>query len=200
MQVDFLSLDWAANALLISTEGTVKVTGVEGQDEDLLAFTPIAYTPVPGTWSLFFDGSAVKLTAGDEDVTAAAMDEAGQLYLATKGNYSAFSLSAIQGDNNDLFGCTLSSSGLNTTACTFFAFFDGDFARFRQPIDGIGFSFSASTMLVAASSTAEDADPVQFEVIPDERVSNDPELDSFDIESETGDAVVRLYLPVVVCE
>lgn len=199
--IDAIALDWDENALLISTAGTAKVTGIEeGKDEDLLAFTPLATTPTPGTWSLFFDGSAVKLTAGDEDITAAALDEDGQLYLATKGKFSTLSLNAIQGDNNDIFGCTLSSGGLHTTACTFFAFFDGDVARFRRPIDGIGFLASTSTLLVAASNTAEDTDPVQFEVIPDEPVSDDPELDSFDIESETVDAIVRLYLPVVVRE
>lgn len=198
--IDAIALDWDANALLISTAGTAKVPGIEeGKDEDLLAFTPLATTPTPGAWSLFFDGSAVKLTAGDEDVTAAALDEDGQLYLATKGKFSAFSLSAIQGDNNDIFGCTLSSSGLHTTACTFFAFFDGDVARFRRPLDGIGFLASTSTLLVAASNIAEDADPVQFEVIPDEPVSDDPEWDSFDSESaEETDTDLRFYLPVVV--
>lgn len=196
--IDAIVLDWDANALLISTEGTAKVTGADGQDEDLLAFTPIAYTPTPGTWSLFFDGSAVKLTSGDEDVTAAAVDKDGQLYLATKGKFSAFSLSAIQGDNNDIFGCTLSGTGLNTTACTFFAFFDGDFTRFRRPIDGIGFSFDAATMLAAADSTTVDVEPVQFEVVPEQPVSDDPEWDSFDRESvEETDAAIRLYLPVI---
>lgn len=198
--IDAIALDWDANALLISTAGTAKVPGVEGQDEDLLAFTPLATTPTPGAWSLFFDGSAVKLTAGDEDVTAAALDEDGQLYLATKGKFSALSLSAIQGDNNDIFGCTLSGSGLHTTACNFFAFFDGDVVRFRRPIDGMGFLASTSTLL-AASSTDESADPVQFEVIPDEPVSDDTELDSFDSESaEETDAILRVYLPVVVRE
>lgn len=199
--IDAIALDWNANALLISTTGTAKVTGVEARDEDLLAFTPLAYTPTPGAWSLFFDGSAVQLTASDEDVTAATLDEAGQLYLATKGKFSAFSLSAIQGDNNDIFGCTLSSSGLNTTACTFFAFFDGDLARFRRPIDGIGFSGNTSILLASASSSIENADPVQFEVIPDEPVNDDPELDSFDSASaEETDALFSFYLPVVVRE
>ena len=49
--------------LIVSTIGSVDVTGVSGADEDLLAFTPdVPGDYSSGTWAMYFDGSDVELS------------------------------------------------------------------------------------------------------------------------------------------
>lgn len=86
--------------LLVSTINTVSVTGAAGEDEDLLEFAPNTLGPVTsGSFSLYFDGSDVLLTASGEDVDAAARDASGKLYLSTLGN---FAVSGISGGDEDV--------------------------------------------------------------------------------------------------
>jgi hypothetical protein len=87
--------------LLISTINTVAVTGAAGEDEDLLQFVPITLGPTTaGTYSLYFDGSDVGLTASGEDVDAAAVDGTGKIYLSTTGN---FAVTGVSGSDEDVF-------------------------------------------------------------------------------------------------
>ena len=186
--------------LLISVYGSAKVGDVRGQDEDLLRFTPTALgTATAGSWDLYFDGSAVELTKDSEDVGAATFDTSGNLYLATKGNYSAVSLTSIQGDDDDLFGCTLSATGENVTRCTFFAFFNGDLVRFNRPIDGVSLKSSNPATLFEISSSSESDDGEQFEVVPDEPVTDDAEFNIYDQlqTDETPLVDVEIYLPLI---
>lgn len=187
-------------ALLISVYGSAKVGEVRGHDEDLLRFTPTALgTATAGSWDLYFDGSAVELTNDSEDVGAATLDAGGNLYLATKGNYSAVSLTSIQGDDDDLFGCTLSATGENVTSCTFFAFFNGDLVRFNRPIDGVSLKSSNPATLFEISSSSESDDGEQFEVVPDEPVTDDAEFNIYDQlqTDETPLVDVEIYLPLI---
>ena len=111
----------ADGTLLVSTLGNPSVAGVSGAaDEDLLAFTPaIAGDYSSGTWSLYFDGSAVGLLAGSEDVSGAYLED-GELRLTTVGN---FSVSALSGADEDIFGCT---AFVPITTCDSFSqVFDG---------------------------------------------------------------------------
>lgn len=185
--------------LLISTYGTATVGALRAQDEDLLRFTPAALgATTAGTWELFFDGSAVGLTTGREDVTAALLNGANSLYLATKGKFAASSQNTIAGDGDDIFGCALSATGLNNTQCTFFALFDGDTVRFNRPIDGLSVGLDpVSTLFSADNSTA--GEPEQFEIFPDEVVGDDVEFDSFDTaeSEETSTGEVQIYLPLI---
>ena len=185
--------------LLISTYGTAAVGTLRAKDEDLLRFTPTSLgATTAGSWELYFDGSAVGLTAGNEDVGAALLKGANTLYLATRGNFAAASLNAIQGDSDDIFGCTLGSTGLNSTSCTFFAFFNGDLARFNRPIDGL--SLGTATQFASGQAASEDGDePAQFEVFPDATVVDDEEFDSFDLDQtdETIQGDVQIFLPLI---
>lgn len=185
----------ADEELLISTYGSVQVSGAQGQDEDLLRFTPTALgATTSGSWARYFDGSAVALNSGGEDVSAAALDAAGKLYLTTKGNFSATSNNSIQGDRNDIFGCTLSASGPNSTRCTFFAFFDGDQAGFTRPVDGFSFGSNPPALRnPVQSGNTVDEEPIQFEVLPDDPVTTDEEFDDFD----AVQLDLQVYLPLV---
>jgi hypothetical protein len=108
--------------LLISTIGTVNVTGVTGANEDLLAFTPTTLgVNTSGTWAMYFDGSDVGMSSLDVDGAVVAAN--GNIYLST---YESFNLAGVSGDNDDVFVCAPTSLGL-TTACTFLPtlYFDG---------------------------------------------------------------------------
>jgi len=184
----------ADGKLLISTYGTATVDGVRALDEDLLRFTPTSLgATTAGTWELFFDGSAVGLTTSSEDVTASLLRETNSLYLVTKGKFAASSQNAIAGDGDDIFGCALSASGLNNTQCTFFSIFDGDLVRFNRPIDG--FSLGEEERFLMRNTGSDRGDePAQFEVLPDDLVTDDPEFDSFDLEQ----LELNTYLPFVI--
>ena len=186
--------------LLISVYGSAKVGEIHGQDEDLLRFTPTALgSTTAGSWALYFDGSVVGLTKGDEDLAAATFDGAGNLYLATKDNFAVSSLNSIQGDNDDLFGCTLAATGADVTTCTFFPFFNGDRNRFNRPIDGVSLGSGNPPIMPDARSGPTQTDGEQFEVLPDDPVTDDAEFDSYDeIQvDETPLEDVELYLPLI---
>jgi hypothetical protein len=110
--------------ILLSTSGTFSVTGAAGEDEDLLQFVPTTLgTTTAGTFSLYFDGSDVELTATSEDVDAAAVDSTGKIYLSTAGN---FAVTGASGADEDVFVFTPTSTGA-TTAGTYSStlYFDG---------------------------------------------------------------------------
>ena len=109
--------------LLISTVNSVTVS-VAGEDEDLLEFVPTTLGGVTaGTFSLYFDGSDVELTASGEDVDAAAVGADGKIYLSTVNN---FAVTGVSGADEDVFVFTPSSLGA-TTAGTYSPtlYFDG---------------------------------------------------------------------------
>ncbi|OGM66970.1 hypothetical protein A2962_02380 [Candidatus Woesebacteria bacterium RIFCSPLOWO2_01_FULL_39_61] len=104
--------------LVVSTLGYVSVTGVSGNDEDLIVFTPTSLgANTAGTWAWYFDGSDVGLNESSyEDINGIWIDPVtGQIYLTTVGS---FSVSGLSGDGADIFICTPSSLG-STTACTY---------------------------------------------------------------------------------
>lgn len=186
-------------SLLFSVYGSARLGDLRGRDEDLLHFTPTALGQVTaGSWTIYFDGSAVGLTEGSEDVTAATLGADGTLYLATKGD---FAVAGLAGDRDDLFGCILGATGENSTACTFFAFFNGDTVRFNRPLDGAAIGASAlHSVFSAAVETLDQTADDQFEVLPDEPVTDDEEFDSID-ELQTDEAPIedtQIYLPVIV--
>ncbi len=118
--------------LILSTGGSVSVTGVSGADEDLLAFTPTALgATTSGTWAMYFDGSDVALTATNEDINGVWIDATnGQIYLTTTG---AFAVTGASGDGADIFVCTPGTLG-STTTCTFSMYWDGSVYGFSGEI------------------------------------------------------------------
>jgi hypothetical protein len=110
--------------VLVSTVGAVAVTGVSGDDKDLLQFVPAQLGPVTsGTFSMYFDGSDVGLTTSGEDVEAAAVDANGKIYLSTLNN---FSVAGVSGADEDVFVFTPSTLG-SVTSGTYSStlYFDG---------------------------------------------------------------------------
>jgi len=112
--------------LLVSTNGNFSVPGVSGADEDLIAFTATSLgETTSGSWQLYFDGSDVGLSDGgnDEDVEGASIDNDGNIYLTTNGN---FSVPGASGDGADIFRCIPpQSTPLPITSCTYDIFWKG---------------------------------------------------------------------------
>ena len=99
--------------LLLSTFGAYSVTGLSGDDKDLLDFSPSSTGPLTaGSYSMYFDGSDVGLTTSAEDVDAAAVGSDGKIYLSTFGN---FSVPGISGADEDVVVFTPGVLGSVTT-------------------------------------------------------------------------------------
>jgi hypothetical protein len=125
--------------LLISTASTFSVSGVSGENEDLIRFTPTSLgTTTAGSWAMYLDGSDVGLSASDEDVWGVWADEtAGDLKLTTRGQYT---VSGAAGDGADIFVCDPGSLG-SSTSCTFSPFWDGAASGFGgERMDAVAIS------------------------------------------------------------
>ena len=109
--------------LVISTRGPFSVTGVTGDNEDLIAFTPTSSgaTIADGHWSLYFDGSDVGMT--DENINAVTVGPDGVILLSTVGGLK---LPDVSAQDEDVFSFDPSSLG-SDTAGEFgpILFFDG---------------------------------------------------------------------------
>lgn len=122
--------------LVVSTRGAFSVTGVSGNDEDLIGFISTSLgSTTSGTWSWYFDGSDVGLTVSTEDVNGVWIDPVtNKIYLTTTG---AFSVTGASGDGADIFVCTPGSLG-STTSCAFSLYWDGSAFGFAGEVaDGI---------------------------------------------------------------
>lgn len=138
--IDALGLA-ADGSLLISTIGTAKVPGSNGElvikDRDL-----IKLDDATGLWSLYFDGDDVGLTNSSEDIRSVWEDPKldaqnnRQLYLTLSGNFTANSINQDNGDKNDIEGCTLIQSG-EDTRCSFFKLLDGESVGIENQLDGL---------------------------------------------------------------
>ena len=144
--------------VLISTTGSFSVPGATGDDEDLVSFTPTTFgAATSGTWSFYFDGSDVGLTANDaEDVDALDVRETGGnpiLYFSTRGN---FSVTGVSGANEDVAAFTPTTLG-STTAGTFASSlaFDGSLLGLSSfNVDGFHLVPASSSILASGLSSA----------------------------------------------
>jgi hypothetical protein len=135
--------------VVLSTTGTVSVTGVTREDEDLIVFTPTSLgTTTAGTWDVYFDGSDVGLgTSADEDVDAVYIDTTGAnpiLHFSTVGN---FSVTGVSGADEDGFQFTPTTLGISTTG-TYSSTLTLDGSGFGMggfDIDGLHMPLSAGT-------------------------------------------------------
>jgi len=107
--VDAISLT-SGGSLVVSTEGAFSVTGLSGQDEDLLTFNATSLGSVTsGSFQMYFDGSDVGLsTTADEDVDAAGLTPGGKILLSTFG---PFSVPGVSGSDEDVVEFTPTSTG-----------------------------------------------------------------------------------------
>ncbi len=108
----------ADGTMIISTRGAFSVSGISGQDEDLIRFTATSWgANTAGSWSWYFDGSDVGLsTTSNEDVDGVWLNEAlapyPDIYLSTIG---AFSVTGASGENEDIFVFHPTALGSTTT-------------------------------------------------------------------------------------
>jgi hypothetical protein len=111
--------------LLISMTNSFSTGTLSANDTDIAAFTPTSLgNTTSGTWSKYFDGSDVGLSARTgEDIDALDVASNGTIYLSTMGD---FAVSGVSGFDEDVFVCVPTSLG-TTTACTFSStlYFDG---------------------------------------------------------------------------
>lgn len=157
----------ADGRLLLSTAGAFSVSGVTGEDEDLLVFTPTSLGPTTaGSWALYFDGSDVGLAmSSSEDINALYIRETGgnpTLYVSTTGS---FSVTGLSGNNEDVF--TFNPSSLGTTTSGTFGpglAFDGSlYGLSAYNVDGIHLGPPPSLQLAPASlqTTLRSGDPLR---------------------------------------
>ena len=104
----------ADDSLLISTKGSVDVTGISAKDEDLLVFTPNTLgESSSGNWELYSDSSDVGLgNTSSEDINATWINSNGEIYFSTDG---AFKVQGVSGDSADVISFSPSSLGSNTS-------------------------------------------------------------------------------------
>ncbi len=99
---DIDALDILPNGrLLVSTLGSPTVPGISADldDSDVLRFTPSHLGGnTTGSWSRYFDGSDVGLSASSEDVDAFAVGGNGRLYISTTGALRAPNVTAADED------------------------------------------------------------------------------------------------------
>jgi hypothetical protein len=186
--------------LVISTFGTATFcNGLKVQDEDLVEI-------VGGTPVLYLDGTKFKLTSSSEDISAAWIGGAESpdhnIYLATKGNFSAEGVNSISGKKSDIFGCS-PTSGAPIADCFFFSLFQGKPAGLNHQIDGISIvttgpiaaSVVNAATLAVANGTVEDsaADSIDAESYAEAVSEGDSEITAEDF----IDVVGHLYLPMV---
>ena len=108
----------ADGTMVVSIRDAFSVTGISGQDEDLVRFTATSWgSTTAGTWSWTFDGSDVGLsTTSNEDVDGVWLDTAiapnPYVYLSTLGT---FSVTGVSGENEDIFVFKPTALGSTTT-------------------------------------------------------------------------------------
>jgi len=177
-------------SLLLSTLGNIRVNNFVVRDEDLVRFVPTSLgNDTAGSWGLYFDGSAVGLTTGQEDVWAAHMDTAAdQLYLSTSGD---FAVPGLSGSGDDIFVCNVSQLG-NQTACQFSAFWNGNANNFGgELIDGMYLGTGPQLTLNTASTVDDELEVAELY----------DELDDDILEDENGEELIldqTIYIPLLL--
>jgi len=146
--------------LILSTSGGFSVAGASGKDEDLIKFSPTSLgTDTSGTWSLYFDGSDVGLsTSSDEDSWGVWIDDdSGDIYLTSRGFYSA---DGVSGDCDDIYVCSPVSLG-DSTNCALRLHFDGESVGYaNERIDGIMITRDLGGALLRKNIVTEDTGPI----------------------------------------
>ncbi|MEM7133565.1 MAG: hypothetical protein AAF702_45145 [Chloroflexota bacterium] len=155
--------------IIISTEGHPSLPGFSGlTDSDMLAFTPTSLGEnTSGSWNIYFDGSDVGMTTGEEDVFGLTIDEIStHVYLSPNGPTSVPGLTETV-QRADTLQCIPSSLG-STTSCTMSLFWDGSANGLGDEanevlVDGIslgyGSSLAAAILVYPADENISVANP-----------------------------------------
>ena len=105
----------------VDTDGTITGFGTV-DDSDILRFTPTSLgTNTAGTFTWYFDGSDVGLTATTEDVDAIGFAPNGRLIVSTSG---AYGVGLLSGNGEDLLSFAATTTGSSTSG-TWSTYFDG---------------------------------------------------------------------------
>jgi len=117
--------------LLVSVDGNFNAQGTTGRDEDIFVLNE------DNTWSIYLDGSDVKLTGGVEELWATWTHPSdNRIFFSTKGNYSVLESA---GTGSDVVVCLPSRLGENSS-CTFSSLLFGSaYLLNGGSIDGLSF-------------------------------------------------------------
>jgi hypothetical protein len=116
---DFAILN--GSTILLSFNDAFNLSGLGAVDDsDILQFTGTFGNTTSGTFSLYFDGSDVELTTGNENVDAFELLSDGSLIISTAGS---FSVTGASGVDEDLARCAGTFGP--STSCTWSLYFDG---------------------------------------------------------------------------
>ena len=92
--------EFADGSLGITTRGNLNVTGLaQGRDEDVHRYTGTFGSDTAGSWTLYFDGSDLGLTASGDDLDGVTFENDIDLLFSTK---AAYSQAGGAGDDEDV--------------------------------------------------------------------------------------------------
>lgn len=176
--------------LLISTSGGVS-TDVSGRDEDLLRFSPSSLgANTSGTWTLHYDGSDLGISNDTWGVWAKTASS--DLYLSTKGSFSA---PALSGSGADIIICAPGSLG-SSTSCALRSFLIGsDSGIGGEVLDGISIVENATGTDAFGLGAAE----VRLDTVGDAPDSSDAEDDESNADDEDGalSNTQQIFVPLI---
>lgn len=156
------AIDFAPDGrLVISTLGAVRVPGVDGADEDLLAFLPASLgANTAGAWALYLDGSDIGLEQKHEDLWGLSVDAgSGVLYLSMAGKFAA---QGVEGDGVDILACTPGALGADSSCSLSLAWRASDAGKAGNSLDALEFAQTlplGGQVLAASEETAEEVLP-----------------------------------------
>ncbi len=133
------SMDILPNgSLLLSTNGSFILPGLNGKDEDLLVFTPSTLGEnTSGSWTMYFDGSLLGLGDSAEDIDGVNLAPNSDIYLSAA---DPFAVTGIAGDDEDVFVCTPTLVGGAVNSCVYSPtlYFDGSvWGLAANDVDGL---------------------------------------------------------------
>ncbi len=143
--------------VVVSTVGTAAVTGLAGTypSQDLLRCsggTRGANTTC--TWSQYFDGSDVALTASGENIDDVTVF-GNNVVLSTTGAYSVTGLSnAAASAGSDVIVCRGATTGTNTACTSFSRYFRGSTLGITNNIDAFHSTQDPTSIVVASAASA----------------------------------------------
>ena len=111
-------------SILISLDVAATINGFGTVDDsDIIRFTPTTTgANTAGTFTWYFDGSDVGVTADSEDIDAVGFAPDGRLVVSTRGS---FSVTGASGADEDLIAFSSTSPPGSTTSGTWSWYFDG---------------------------------------------------------------------------
>jgi hypothetical protein len=124
-----------AGTILMSFDKSIDIPGLGRVDaSDVVRFDATSLgANTAGTFSLFFDGSAVGLESGDENIDALELLPDGRLVISTKGDAR---VPGVYGRKEDLLAFTPTMPG-NYTSGTWAMYFDGSDVGVNKDVNGV---------------------------------------------------------------